>query len=116
MEQENLIEIMPNTYICKTQAGWRNLLKKLGCYGVNRDYSMVVGYQPANEDDAFEMVNMYGNDIKECKQYPIKYPALVSFQNETFELSMFYMYITYITQETCNSIIKDSLKNKDNEI
>lgn len=116
MEQENLIRIMPNTYICKTQAGWRKLLKELGCYGANPSHSMEVCYQPVNEDNAFEMVNMYGHDRKEPKQYPIKYPALVSFQDETFEISKFYMYIIYITQETCDSIIKDSLKNKDNEI
>lgn len=119
---ENIIQILPNTFIIRTQAGFKKLLNHLGCVKLSKDrtkyrpnYYRI--YQHTNDENAFflseefEEYDENGKVIydengkvkmhryKKHKQYPIKYPCILSYQDETFELSCYYFYIRYVKDD-----------------
>ena len=103
---ENLIKIMPQTYIISTQAGWKKLLRQLDCYH-NRNYNYQIT-QCTTQKEAFEnILSKYDNKIyQKPLQYPIKYPCIITFQNETFEHSCYYIFIKYINKEVRDILVK----------
>lgn len=120
---ENIIQILPNTFIIRTQAGFNKLLKHLGCHTPDKDSTNsrpyhYTCYQHTNDENAFflskEEYNDYdenGNLVyddngkvkthryKQHIQYPIKYPCMLSYQDETFERSFYYFFIRYIKDD-----------------
>ena len=92
---ENLKELTPNCYIVKNQYGYRKLLKKLNIHfrpNDKRDYSVDI-YQLA--ENKMDVVDVKPDGSMRYKNYPIKYPALITFQDNTFEIGRYTLYITY---------------------
>lgn len=95
--KDNLVRLLPNCYIVYTQSGWTKLLRRLDCYK-NRNYRFYVRQHTLN-DDAFFTEIEEGEERQYNKNYPIKYPCVVSWQDETFEQNTYYIYIRYITKD-----------------
>lgn len=100
---DNLIEVTPNCYVIRTQAGFRKLCKKLHCYGENPWY----GFRVSHITEKYETLDC---DLYP-KQYPIKYPCLLTFQDETFEISTYYFYIRYIDDDSTMLLNNINFKN-----
>ena len=120
---EDIIQLLPNTFIIRTQAGFNKLLKHLGCHTPDKDCTISRPYhyiccQHTNDENAFflskEEYKEYdenGNLVydengnvktyrhRKDKQYPIKYPCMLSYQDDTFEVSTFYFYIRYLKDD-----------------
>ena len=114
MEKNNLIQVTPNCFIVRTQSGFNKLLKRLHCKGKdNYDYSYSIR-QITNDKNAIESTKQYqkydekGNALYnedgtpkvytsfKYKQYPVKYPFILTFEDMTFEFSAYNFYIRYV--------------------
>lgn len=103
----NLVTLTPNCFIIYTQSGWKKLLKKLSCYGNKSVYSYNVR-QCTDSDDAFEYNGlMFTKEFRVSKKYPIKYPCIVSYEDDRFELNQYQFYIRYIPKDLKFSEVKN---------
>lgn len=90
----NLKELTPNCFIVKNQYGYRKLLKEFNVHyrpndtRWNKACILHYGYgdlEVAEEKDGY----------KRFKNYPVKYPVLISVEDESFERSIINIYICY---------------------
>ena len=98
MSADNLVWLTQNCVIIYSQNGFRKLLKKLSCYGDKPRY----GYstiQHTFDSNAFEQIESDCGNYTVSRKYPIKYPCVLSIQDETFEQSSYIFYIRYITTD-----------------
>lgn len=123
---KNLIEITPNCFIVKNSDGFKELLKRLDCIETGYfDYHYDVRHLTDDEDtvDHIEAIpqcdsdtgeELYNDDgtmkmwdIKYYKQYPIKYPCLITVQDDTFDCQTYALYIKYIIDLNMNDFYED---------
>ena len=98
MSKDNLVWLTANCVILHSQSGFRKLLKKLSCYGDNPRYKYET-IQHTNDSNAFEEIESDFGNYTVSRKYPIKYPCVLSIQDETFEQSTYTFYIRYITTD-----------------
>ena len=109
MSKDNLVWLTSNCSILYSQSGFRKLLKKLSCYGDNSRYTYTT-IQHTNDSNAFEEIESDFGNYTVNKKQPIKYPCVLSIQDETFEQSAYIFYIRYITTELKFSDIENDGK------
>ena len=114
---DNLISITPNCFIVRSQAGFKKLCSLLGCNESKNQYNYNYRFEVhhyTNDKNAIEDQRtclVWGCDgkgvfdengiqktytITNYKQYPIKYPCIISFQDQTFECGRYIFYIKYV--------------------
>ena len=98
MSKDNLVWLTSNCVILYHQGGFRKLLKKLSCYGDKARYKYST-IQHTNDSNAFEEIDSDFGNYTVSRNYPIKYPCLLSRQDETFEQSTYNFYVRYITTD-----------------
>lgn len=105
-KRENLFEITPVCYLVKTQSGYRKLLKRLNIYNGRYRHNV---YQMTNDKNAFDKEDENGKTCYYHKNFPIKYPCIISYDDNTFECGEYSMTIRYFDEELCN-ILKFCIK------
>ena len=109
MSKDNFVWLTSNCVILYNQGGFRKSLKKLLCYGDKPRYRYST-IQHTNDSNAFEeIVSDFGN-YTVSRNYTIKYPCVLSIQDETFEQSTYIFYIRYITTDLKFSDIENDGK------
>ena len=98
MSKDNLVWLTSNCVILYNQGGFRKLLKKLSCYGNKPRYKYST-IQHTNDSNAFEKIESDFGNYTVSRNYPIKYPCVLSIQDETFEQSTYIFYVRYITTD-----------------
>ena len=109
MNKDNLVWLTANCVILYGQNGFRKLLKKLSCYGDKPRYKYST-IQHTFDSNAFEEIESDFGNYKVSRNYPIKYPCVLSIQDETFEQSAYIFYVRYITTDLKFSDIENDGK------
>ena len=109
MNKDNLVWLTANCVILYNQGGFRKLLKKLSCYGDKSRYRYST-MQHTFDSNAFEEIESDFGNYTVRRNYPIKYPCVLSIQDETFEQSTYIFYVRYITTDLKFSDIENDGK------
>lgn len=90
----NLKELTPNCFIVYNQYGYRKLLKKFNVHFRPNDTRWNTGeiyHYNYSDLDVVEEKDGY----QRFKNHPVKYPALISVENESFERGLIIINICY---------------------
>lgn len=81
----NIYRLVGNTFLIRTVAGWRKMLKYFGCY---------------------KHPNHWVHNIF-SESYPFRYPVLVHCQDSLFEEGNVYVTFRYISKEMANQLVQN---------